>query len=100
MQMETIKLLDLANSLPSVWKSTVVGRPAGVNFKLLRMDGSVYPDEVHDFDEALLVLEGCMRLDMQGKVTEVRAGEVCIVPAGIPHGVAAGSHGTLVIIDP
>jgi quercetin dioxygenase-like cupin family protein len=98
--METIKLLDLANRLPSAWKSTVVGRPAGVNLKVLRMDGSVYPDEVHDFDEALLVLEGCMRLDMQGKVTEVHAGQVCIVPAGVPHGVAAGSHGTLIIIDP
>ena len=57
------------------------------------------PDESHDFDEALLVLDGCMRLDLQGQVTEVNAGEVFIVPAGVPHAVAPGSHGTLVIID-
>ena len=48
---------------------------------------------------ALLVIEGCMRLDLQGQVTEVQAGEVFIVPAGVPHAVAPGSHGTLVIID-
>lgn len=98
--MRTIDLLDAAKSLPSTWKSAVLGKPAGVNFKVLRMDGNAYPDEVHDFDEALLVLEGCMRLEMQGHVTEVHTGQVCIVPTGIPHGVAAGSHGTLVIIDP
>ena len=40
-----------------------------------------------------------MRLDLQGQVTEVQAGEVFIVPAGVPHAVAPGSHGTLVIID-
>ena len=40
-----------------------------------------------------------MRLALQGQVTEVNAGEVFIVPAGVPHAVAPGSHGTLVIID-
>ena len=38
-------------------------------------------------------------LALQGQVTEVNAGEVFIVPAGVPHAVAPGSHGTLVIID-
>lgn len=70
-----INLNEQAAQLASSWKSKVLGNPAGVNFKVLRMDGSPYPDEV-------------------------RAGEVCIVPAGVPHGVAEGSHGTLVIIDP
>ncbi|MBT0569127.1 cupin domain-containing protein [Curvibacter sp. CHRR-16] len=98
--MTVINLNEQAAQLASSWKSKVLGNPAGVNFKVLRMDGSPYPDEVHDFDEALLVIDGCMRLDIQSQVTEVHTGEVCIVPAGMPHGVAAGSHGTLVIIDP
>ena len=58
-----------------------------------------YPDETHDFDEALLVLDGQMNLDLQGRRVQVAAGEVYIVPAGVPHAVAEGSHGTLVIID-
>ena len=63
------------------------------------MDACSYPDEVHDFDEALLVLEGCMHLCAGGNVVEVKAGQVFVVQAGIQHSVAAGSHGTLVIID-
>ena len=97
--MTKIDLPSLARTLPHAWRSQVVGRAAGANVKVLRMDAVAYPDETHDFDEALLVLDGRMHLDLQGQRVEVGAGEVCIVPAGIPHAVAPGSHGTLVIID-
>jgi quercetin dioxygenase-like cupin family protein len=97
--MSKIHLASIADQLPRAWSSLVVGRAAGANLKVLRMDDAAYPDESHNFDEALLVLNGCMRLALQGQITEVNAGEVFIVPAGVPHAVAPGSHGTLVIID-
>jgi len=92
-------LLALASSLADAWQSRVVGQAAGANLKVLRMDGRAYPDESHAFDEALLVLEGQMNLQIGTAVTRVSAGEVYIVSAGVPHAVAEGSHGTLVIID-
>lgn len=92
-------LVALASSLQAAWRSQVVGQPAGANLKVVRMDGQAYPDECHPFDEALLVLEGCMNLQLGAAVTPVGRGEVYIVPAGVPHAVAAGSHGVLVIID-
>ena len=95
-----VDLLALSQSLPRAWASTVVDRPAGVNLKVLRMSEDAYPAEVHDFAEALLVLEGCMRLDVDGCIIEVHAGQVLTVPPGVPHAVAPGSHGSLVIIDP
>jgi quercetin dioxygenase-like cupin family protein len=97
--MSKIPLAAVADQLPRAWTSIIVGRAAGANVKVLRMDAAAYPDESHDFDEALLVLDGCMRLALQGQVIEVNAGEVFFVPAGVPHAVAPGSHGTLVIID-
>ena len=63
------------------------------------MDRSGYPEEVHAFDEALLVLDGQMNLKVQGSIVNVTAGEVFIVPAGLPHAVAPESSGTLIIID-
>lgn len=94
--------LDLkreASALPGAWKSSIVGKAAGANVKVVRMDASSYPNEMHDFAEALLVLEGQMNLEIEGKTISVGASEVFIVPAGVPHAVAPGSHGTLVIID-
>jgi quercetin dioxygenase-like cupin family protein len=88
-----------AASLPTAWRSAVVGQPGGANFKVVRMDRSGYPEEVHAFDEALLVLDGQMNLKVQGSIVNVAAGEVFIVPAGLPHAVAPESSGTLIIID-
>ena len=92
-------LLTLASALPEAWRSHVVGKAAGANLKIVRMDGGGYPAESHSFDEALLVLEGQMNLMFDDKVIAVRSGEVYVVPAGLPHAVAEGSHGTLVIFD-
>jgi quercetin dioxygenase-like cupin family protein len=100
--MGKIDLLAVASTLPAAWRSRVVGLAAGANVKVvkvLRMDGSEYPDEDHSFDEALLVVEGQMNLRLNSELVQVAAGEVYIVPAGVPHAVASGSHGTLVIID-
>jgi mannose-6-phosphate isomerase-like protein (cupin superfamily) len=97
--MSVTNLLSLAESLPTSWRSSVVGKTAGANFKVLRMDDTAYPDESHEFDEALLVLEGQMNLRFGATVVPVMTGEVYIVPAGVPHAVAPGSRGTLVIID-
>jgi quercetin dioxygenase-like cupin family protein len=40
-----------------------------------------------------------MNLQIHGDTVCVAAGEVFIVPAGVPHAVAPDSSGTLIIID-
>jgi quercetin dioxygenase-like cupin family protein len=97
--MNKVNLPLLAEHLPEAWQSSVLGQAAGANIKVLRMDGAAYPSEVHDFDEALLVISGVMQLEVAGAVISVEAGELVIVPAGQAHAVAAGSYGSLVIVD-
>ena len=94
-----INLIQQSSMLSSAWRSMVVGRAANANVKVLRMDGHAYPEETHEFDEALLVLDGQMHLEIRGEVVSVQRGEIYIVAAGLPHAVAPGSSGTLVIID-
>jgi quercetin dioxygenase-like cupin family protein len=97
--MSLFDLTSIAESLPTTWRSTVIGRAAESQIKVLRMDSQSYPNETHDFDEALLVIEGQMNLLIDNQTIEVKQGQMYIVPSGIPHAVAHGSHGTLVIID-
>lgn len=93
-------LPDLAASLPRPWKSNAFAAVAGARLKVLRMDAQAYHDEVHDHDEAFLVVDGRMLLEVEGRAVTVDAGGLYLVPAGTVHGVAAGSHGTLLVIDP
>ncbi|WP_426397086.1 cupin domain-containing protein [Ralstonia sp. R-29] len=94
-----VNLIAVADALPQAWSSRVLERFGGGNFKVLRMDGTPYPDEVHDYAEGLLVIDGELRLRIHGAPVTVSRGEVYVVPAGVPHSVDAGSAGTLVILD-
>jgi len=49
---------------------------------------------VHDFDEYMVVVEGCYTLIIDGKNIPVRAGEEYFIPRGVRHGgeVVAGTR--------
>jgi quercetin dioxygenase-like cupin family protein len=96
---EKVNLNERAKLLPEAWRSVIVAKPGGANLKVLRMGGSVSPDETHDSVEALIVLEGKLNLQVAGKTISIGSGEAFIVPPGQSHSVGPGSHGTLIIID-
>ena len=95
-------LLDfaaIAGQLPESWKSTRLGQVGPARIKVLRMDEQAYEEETHDYNEALLVVSGLLRLGIGYEEIRVEAGQMYLMEAGIAHAVLAGSHGTLVIID-
>lgn len=98
--MPLLNLVDAASRLPDAWKSDVLARTGGSNIKVLRMDGQPSPAETHDYDEALIVISGALRLSVRDDVIEVAAGGMYLAPAGVPHAVVTGSHGVLMIVDP
>lgn len=91
--------LKSAVAQSDAWKSIILARVGGAQLKVMRMDTAPYPDETHDYPEGLLVVDGQLNLTLGDASVTVRAGEVFIVPIGVAHAVAAGSHGTLVIFD-
>ena len=97
--MSKFDLITVSQQMRTAWHSMLVGHAAGAQIKVLEMNADAYPDETHEFDEALLVIDGVMNLKIGNQVESVKAGQVYFVPAGLPHAVAPGSHGTLVIID-
>jgi len=97
--MSPLNLEKIANALPLAWKSTLLGEVGPAHIKVLRMDDMSYAQEVHDYNEGLLVVSGCMMLEVGGERVEVNAGELYIAQAQIAHAVLPGSHGCLVIID-
>jgi len=49
---------------------------------------------VHDFDEYMIVVQGCYTLIIKGERIPVKAGEEFFIPSGVPHGgeVVAGTR--------
>ena len=96
---EVLPLSAMGAQLPAAWQSRLLGRVGEAQVKLTRMDGTASPEEVHDYAEALIVIDGELRLRFAGRAVRVRAGELCLVPAGTAHAVDEGSTGTLLILD-
>jgi mannose-6-phosphate isomerase-like protein (cupin superfamily) len=88
-----------AAGLPDAWNSSLLGRIGPTAVKVLRMDGRPLEPESHDTAEALLVLDGTLRLLADGTELDVHAGEMYVVEAGVEHAVRPGSRGTLVIVE-
>jgi mannose-6-phosphate isomerase-like protein (cupin superfamily) len=49
---------------------------------------------VHDFDEYMIVVQGCYTLVIEGQKIHVKAGEEYLIPKGVPHSgeVSAGTR--------
>ena len=65
-----MSLYDLkteANALNEAWRSHVLGRVGETNLKILRMDERSVTEEVHEYDEGLLVIDGRLELSVNGK---------------------------------
>ena len=95
-------LFDLAQraaQLEQAWQSKRLAGVGGASLKLMRMDAQASPEETHAYAEGLLVLDGELRLDVAGEAVTVAAGQLYMVPAGVPHAVQPGSTGTVLIID-
>ncbi|KQQ49301.1 cupin domain-containing protein [Pseudomonas syringae] len=93
-------LVEEAALLPDAWRSRILGTTGGANLKVIRMDANGIPYETHnEFDEALLLIDGQMSLEVEGEVIVMRAGDFHVVPAGKQHRVLKGSYGTLFLVD-
>ena len=64
------------------------------NVQLAQMAANtVNPDHSHDFDAQVLVLDGEITIQRDGKAQTFRAGDSCEVPAGTVHAEQIGPQG-------
>ncbi|MFI8461965.1 cupin domain-containing protein [Kitasatospora sp. NPDC085464] len=97
--MSLVDVNERAARLPEAWRSQVLGRVGTAAVKVLRMDGRELEAEAHGTAEVLFVAVGSLELSVDGEESTLRAGELCVVPAGAWHAVRAGSRGTLLIVE-
>jgi quercetin dioxygenase-like cupin family protein len=97
---DVIDLETKAATLPA-WRSTIIGQVGAANIKLINMDGRAIVEEVHDYDEAVFVVDGLLTLEFSddSRRVEVPTGAFFMIPAGQPHSILAGCHGTLLLVD-
>lgn len=71
--------------LPNNFRRAVAGFKTGAN-RIRMVHPSGTPVHVHETEEQLVfMLDGAMEVEISGESFRLSSGEVCAIPAGLPH---------------
>ena len=82
------------------WSPKVVAEMNDYQFKLVRLEGDFIWHDHQDTDETFIVLEGKLLIDFQGGIVELDAGQMLVIPRGVPHRPRASSEAKVLIVEP
>lgn len=97
-----VNLAQKASSIDQLWSPRVVAEMNDYQFKVVRIEGEFIWHSHPETDEAFLVLEGLLRIDLPEGCVHVKPGELYVVPRGVVHRTAAQTQTqtTLMMIEP
>jgi mannose-6-phosphate isomerase-like protein (cupin superfamily) len=97
---QPINLAQKASLIDQQWSPRVVAEMNDYQFKVVRIKGEFIWHSHPETDEAFLVLEGTLRIDLHDGPVYVAQGELYVVPRGMEHRTAAESEAKLMMIEP
>jgi mannose-6-phosphate isomerase-like protein (cupin superfamily) len=95
-----VNLTQKASLIDQQWSPRVVAEMNNYQFKLVRIEGEFIWHSHPETDEAFLVLEGILRIDLPGTCVHLKPGELYVVPRGVEHRTAAQSETKVMMIEP
>ncbi|WP_061243237.1 cupin domain-containing protein [Ectopseudomonas composti] len=95
-----IDLKYKASLIDQQWSPRVVAEMNDYQFKVVRIEGEFIWHSHPETDEAFLVLEGVLRIDLPEGCVYVNPGELYVVPRGVEHRTAAQGEAKLMMIEP
>jgi mannose-6-phosphate isomerase-like protein (cupin superfamily) len=82
------------------WQPKVVAEMNDYQFKVVKLQGDFIWHSHADTDEAFLVIDGELRIDLCDGAVKIGAGEMYVVPKGVEHKPYAESEVKLLLIEP
>lgn len=99
-QRQPINLQDKLGRITETWQPRVIAEMNDYQFKVVRIEGDFIWHDHQDTDEAFLVLEGELRIDMRHGSVRLGPGELFVVPRGVEHKPYAEKEVRLMLIEP
>lgn len=100
MSREPVHLRRKFDRFSEQWQPKVVAEMNDVQFKLVRVEGEFVWHQHADTDEAFLVLEGELEIDLPDRTVRLVEGELFVVPRGIEHRPRATTEAKILLVEP
>lgn len=82
------------------WSPKVIAEMNDYQFKLAKIEGEFVWHRHEDTDEAFVVLDGEMSIELRDDRVDLKAGEMFVVPRGIEHKPRAARACSILLIEP
>lgn len=98
--MERIILAEKLAAFDETWSPRIVAGLNGQHVKLAKLEGEFVRHAHPDEDELFLVLSGKLDLEFDDGVVSLGAGELVVVPRGVPHRPVARPRAEVLLFEP
>lgn len=95
-----IRIAEKLALLADYWSPRVVAELNDYQFKIARLSGEFIWHRHAETDEAFLVLEGRLVIELRDGRVEMAAGDLYVVPRGVEHRPVAAEPCAVLLIEP
>ena len=100
MKHEAINLRDKLARFSDRWAPRVIAELNDYQFKLVKLEGEFVWHAHADTDEAFIVIEGRMAIELRHGRVEIGPGEMYVVPKGVEHRPVAARECHVMLVEP
>jgi mannose-6-phosphate isomerase-like protein (cupin superfamily) len=97
------KVIDLQEKLSTIadlWSPRIVAQLNDYHLKLARVEGEFVWHSHPETDEAFLVVDGTLEIDLPDRTVTLEPGQLFVVPRGIEHRPRAVKPCGILLIEP
>ena len=99
-RIEPVRLAEKLAAFTEQWAPRVVAELNDYQFKVARLEGEFVWHAHNDTDEAFLVLDGELTIELRDGAVAMRAGDLYVVPRGVEHRPRAERECQVLLIEP
>ena len=98
--MKKINFTEKLSEFSDHWSPKVIAEINDYQFKLVKIEGEFVWHNHTDTDEAFIVLQGSMFIELEGETVELKEGEMYVVPKGVEHKPYALEECKVMLVEP
>src|SRR5262245_398711 len=95
-----VRLADKLAAIDEQWAPRIVARLNDYEFKVVKLQGEFVWHSHAETDEAFLVLEGELRVELRDGEARLGPGDLYVVPRGVEHRPCAARECHVLLIEP
>jgi mannose-6-phosphate isomerase-like protein (cupin superfamily) len=95
-----INFKDKLAKITELWSPRVIAELNDYQFKLAKIEGDFVWHSHPETDEAFIVVEGELRIDLRDGAVTLKPGELYVVPKGVEHKPYAEHECSILLIEP